>query len=155
MGQWDGLKDAQIHDKGSYFPANFKGTVKIKKLFIKHTLEKGDAFIAELEVVTTNMPEALPVGTQRSWYQSLTKKTVAFGAIKEFMAYVHKYDLTNETRKEAFKRELEPNMEGYLTSAVDEARNPYAGQLVGLETFIKQTKEKKSDFTVHRWSVAA
>lgn len=148
MGLFDGLKDAQIFEQGNYFGVGIYD-VRVIRCIVKQTYRSGLGFIAELEVLSSNNP-AHAVGSKGTWFQSLTKnQATAFSAIKEFVAALYGFDIKADAQR--IKLELEPHIEALMNEAVG-PNNTFAGRCVHLETYVKKTREKGLDFTVHRWT---
>lgn len=148
MGLFDGLKDAPIFEQGNYFGVGIYD-VRVVRCLVKQTYRSGLGFIAELEVLSSNNP-AHAVGSKGSWFQGISKnQATAFGAIKEFVAALYGFDAKADAQR--IKTELEPHIEALMNEAVG-PNNTFAGRPVHLETFMKKTREKGLDFTVHRWT---
>lgn len=146
VNMFAGLKDAQVFERGNYFQQGVYD-VRVVRCIHKQTYRSGMGFIVELEVVTSNNPAHEP-GSTGSWFQNMSKnQATAFGAIKEFLAALHGFD----PKSEAFKTQLEPHIERIAAEAVSPA-NSLMGKPIHLETFITKTREKNTDFTVHKWS---
>jgi hypothetical protein len=154
-----GMAEAKITDRNDYLEPDQKYVLKIKKTFVFATRNKGDAFIAEMEVVSTTSKSAkMAPGRTVSWYQSLTKKDVAFSAIKLFCYAalgVARTDANAETLKEIDKK-IEPLMQ----EAVE--KNSFVNTLVECETASRIAKEQLpgagtpggppvKTFTNHKW----
>ncbi len=146
MSIWEKIEKAEIFEKGQYFPAGGKYRVRVCKVLEKDTRKSGKAFIAECEVLESNHPDA-PVGTKRSWFQSMKDIDVALPAIKEMIAAVSGIDPRDKQR---VKNELDPKIVGIVEAAVSDD-NILEGSTVWVETFSKKTG-KGLDFTVHIWS---
>ncbi len=146
---WAGLKDAQTFDRGTFFkPGSY--TLKIVNCLTKQTVKSGEGFIVEFEVLETTDPTNHPVGSKASWFQKMANVPVAFGAIKEFLAAVYGYPLSQPVYKARFETEMGPQLEAYAAAASD-GRNHLAGQIVKVQT--EQTKTQRGgDFTRHMWS---
>lgn len=149
MGLWDGIQNAQIFDKGSFFGEGMYD-VEILRCLTKQTQRSGLAFIAECRVINSNNPGD-PIGQTRTWFQSMKNLSVAHSAIKEFAAAVLGFD--PKTEKQRIDAELGQKLPAILDGVTGQ-QNAFAGRVVHLETFITKTREKGTDFTVHRWSPA-
>lgn len=144
---WDGIEDAEIYERGRFMQPGFVGVICIKKTLTKMTRKSGMAFIVEFEIVESNMPDPKtghPVGSKATWFQKLQDKSVAFPAIKEWVAACTGY---HRHQKEEIERDVEP----HLRSLVEEATNnpddnPFIGVLLKLETIATVTKNER-DFT--------
>lgn len=154
MGLFTGIEKAEISERGKYLLPGFIGKLKIKRTLAKNSIKTGLAFIVECEVVETNGlrdddgKELYPIGSSVTWYQKMQDRTVAFPAIKAFVAAasgVHPGD-------SAGMAEINAEMENILNEATEnEANNALVGQIVKLETVATKTK-KGYDFTRHNWS---
>lgn len=146
MGLFSGIEKAEISEKGRYLPSGFVGKLKVRRTLAKDSVKSGLAFIVEFEVVESNNDEFSP-GSSATWYQKMTDKTVAFPAIKAFVAAasgVHPGD------REAMN-EINDEMENILNEATtNETSNALVGQEVAVETIATKTK-KGFDFTRHNW----
>lgn len=153
MGLWDGLDTAQTYDRGTFLkPGRY--TLKIKNCIDKMTVKSGQAFIVEFEVVETSDPANHPVGSTCSWFQKMSNRQVALGAVKEFMAAVYGYPLGDPNYKARFEREVAPQLVAIATAAT--TSNSLAGQVVKVETSMVTTQPKPgqpqgSPFTRHNW----
>ncbi len=169
MGLFDGIGEAEIFERGKYFPPGFRGVLEVKRTIAKETVKSGIGFIVEFEVIEVARPgtgynagdehndkivkhELAPVvvGEKRTWFQGMNDKTVAFPSIKEWAAAVAGYN--PGTDKDAIEAEVAPELSKELGVATDNpADNDFCGQYVCVETSHKLTK-KKNDFTVHVWT---
>lgn len=160
MGYFDGLRDAKVFEKGTKMEPRpetlalgqckmtdtYFYKLKVLRTFVKPTREFGDAFIADFEILETDSPHK--VGTEVSWFQSLQKKDIAFGAIKEFFYGVGGVDLQDKEARAVADKTIEKEM----SDAVE--KNSIAGEVVYVTTSLKLTKEKKQPFTNHAWRPA-
>ena len=142
---WDGLEDAEIFERGKYMEPNFIGVVEMKKTMAKETLKNGMAFIVEMEVIETNMPDKHPEGQKVTWYQGLKDKTVAFPSIAEWVSAC----LGISKGDKAKLKEVQPLLPDAMKEATDNPEdNPFIGVQLKLSTFMVKTK-KGGDFTVY------
>lgn len=143
---WDGLEDAEIFERGKYMEANFIGIVEMKKTLAKETLKNGMAFIVEMEVIKTNMPDKHPEGQKVTWYQGLKDKTVAFPSIAAWAAACLGINPKGDKAK---LKEVQPLLPEAMKEATDSPEdNPFIGVQLKLSTFMVKTK-KGGDFTVY------
>lgn len=147
-----GLKDAQVFDRG--VPLNRNGKVgdehnyvlEVQKALIKDT-QKGLATIVEFTVVSSDDPDD-PVGSKRTWFQKMTNKQVAFGAIKEFLYALNGVD--RHADPEAAQK-LDASMESIMDS-VEQDPEALKGEKVAVNTLIIMTqKEPRHPFTRLNW----
>ncbi len=144
---WDGLEDAELFERGKYMEPNFIGVVEIKKTLAKETLKNGMAFIVEMVVLKTNMPDKHPENQRVTWYQGLKDKTVAFPAIAAWAAACLGFDPKGDKSK--IKEEVQPLLPAAMKEATDNPEdNPFIGVKLELSTFLVKTK-KGGDFTVY------
>lgn len=144
---WDGIEDAEIFERGKYMEPNFVGVVEIQKTIAKETLKNGMAFIVEMLVVETNMPDKHPKDQRVTWYQSLKDKTVAFPAIAAWSAACLGFMPGRD--KEAIKTDVQPLLPAAMKEATDNPdNNPFIGVRLKLKTWQKKTL-KGGDFTVY------
>jgi hypothetical protein len=151
MGLWDGLKSAQVFEKGAYLgPGTYDA--EIVRILTKQTQKSGLGFIVELKVINSNNPEHKP-GSKASWFQSMKSPPQAFAAIKEFVAAVLGIPAKEKDRLAA---EIDPIIEKLMDrlTGAENAFGPQGddpGRMVHVETFMKKT-QRGGDFTVHAWS---
>src|SRR5262245_55043623 len=140
---WSGMKDAKTVGSGNYFPSGFKGECKVLRCFANEGGFKKDlAFIAEFEVLTSNMDEVQP-GTTRTWYQGkLDDRTVRETALGEVCGFVAAA-LNQDPKNSDVRQQIEASM-----PIVVGANNPLKDKTVIVETWSKKTKAG-TDFTKH------
>ncbi len=144
-------------NKLPFFPKDFIGTVRVARCKGITVRDGGHrAFIAELEVVTSNMPETVRVGGRYSWFQSLKEVGTAYPAC---IGFLHACLGLDAVRDKAKIDALKAQQDTYLNMAVNEDITQYGGkinilggQLVNLQTANKKLKDKVTDFTLHTWS---
>lgn len=152
MGLWDGIEDAELFERGVYLKPNFVGMVEVERTILKRTRAIGDAFIVEMRVIETNMPEEHPVGQKVSWFQKLADKDVAFPAIKAWAAACAGYKMT---QKDAIEEEVSPVLKEMMELATDKPdANDFIGIQLHVETVQVKTRADK-DFTRHNWEPVA
>lgn len=148
MGLFSGIEKAEISERGKYISPGFVGRLKVRKTLAKDSVKSGLAFIVEFDVLESNLDEH-PVGSSATWFQKMQDKTVAFPAIKAFVAAVAGFHPGDKAGIEA---EIGPNMSTLLDDATEnETSNALVGQEVKCETFSTKTK-KGFDFTAHKWT---
>lgn len=154
MTDWRKITHVDIAGgQGNYFPPDFKGKLKVDKIFTYNTRNKGSAFIVDFTVLTSNM-EKVAVGSTHNWFQKMQDEDVAFRAIKEFMLRLLGVDESDEEEMEEFSKSL-PDMldevadEQWRQKAAEE--HPLNGNTIALETWHKETNNNR-DFTVHKWT---
>jgi hypothetical protein len=154
---FDGLEDAEIFQRGKYMAGGFEGVVEVKKTLVKQTRQRGPAFIVEMQVVETNMPEKHPVGGKSTWFQKLVNKDVAFPAIKAWVAAclgfeAHQKDAIDETLDAIDPETKLPMIRALIKEATN---NPESNEFVGVRLRLAceqvKTKENK-DFTRYDFS---
>ena len=155
MGLFEGIGDAEIFERGKYFPPEFRGVIEIKRTVMKKTRSVGLAFIVEtrvIEVERSGKPDSkwspVVVGEKRSWFQKMTDPDVALPAIKEWAAACQGF---HPHEKEAIEEEVEPDLEEALDHATDEANqtdNLFTEVLLLLSTDQIETRNKR-EFTRH------
>lgn len=146
MGLFSGIEKAEISEKGKYISPGFVGKMRVRRTLAKDSIKSGLAFIVEFDVLESNHDDH-PVGSSATWYQKMMDKTVAFPAIKAFVAAASGVNLGD---REAMA-EINAEMESILDEATtNETSNALVGQEVKLETFSTKTK-KGHDFTRHNW----
>jgi hypothetical protein len=150
---FDGIEDAQVFERGSFFPPDAVFYLKVHRMLVKGTRKSGPAFIAEFEVLYSTHPD-VNVGAKKSWFQKLTDKEVAFPAIKEFMGALLGYSPDEKEEWKTFSgqlREILNEAGGFEGKAED---HPLHGETVKVSTWQKKTQNDK-DFTVHDWATWA
>lgn len=150
MGLFNGIADAEIFERGTYFSPGFDGVVKVEKVIAKRTRASGDAFIVEMRVVDGGT-DSDPNGSKRSWFQKMIDSDIAFPAIKAWAAACAGY-APNE--KDAIETEVAPALEDALEAAVtNPGDNDFVGAFLHLTTTQVKTKNDR-DFTRHDWAPA-
>jgi hypothetical protein len=151
---WDGIEKANVYERGRFFEAGFNGIVRVSKTIYKQTRAKGVAFIVELDVEETNMPDQHPVGSKGSWYQSMNDKDVAFSAVLEWVAAC--LEIGKHQKEEIEQLKTGKNEETgklVLIELLDHAinapdTNEFVGTRLRLSTRMRKTKAN-TDFTVY------
>jgi hypothetical protein len=143
------VNNQDASSKLPYFPPNFIGVVKVAACKGITTREGQRAFIAELEVVTSNLPETVRVGGKYSWFQSLKEPGTAYPACISFLYACLGLDTTRDAVK--IRESVKPQQDKYLNTAVSE-KNILGGAMVNLQTSNIQKKRSPGDFTVHNFS---
>jgi hypothetical protein len=143
--------------KYPFFPAGFIGRVKVSacKGITRRNGER--AFIAELDVLSSNLPN-VQVGGRYSWFQSLKEPGTAYPACIAFLYACLGLDSGRDKAK--IEIEIKPRQDAYLNAAVNEnpalyggKTNVLAGAEIMLQTSSKKTKNN-TDFTLHAFSAA-
>lgn len=151
MGIWDGIEDAEIFDRGNYVKPGFRGEVEIKRTLAKNTRQTGLAFICEMQVLKTNMPDQHPVGQKVTWFVKLANKDTAFPNIAAWAAACAGYEPHD---RDAVKNNVMPVLKDLMEYATDNPdENDFVGQKVKLETVATLTKDKR-DFTRYDFAPA-
>ena len=150
-GPFSGISDAEIFERGKYMKGGFRGAVEVVRTVLKQTRASGIAFIVELRVVETNMPEDHPVGSKGTWFQKMSDASVALPSIKAWAAACGGY---HAHEKDEIEKEVEPELEAMLenaTKAGNETNNAFTGIVLALETEQIKTKNDR-DFTRYDFS---
>jgi len=149
MGLFDGIEDAEIFERGKFLPPAFVGVLEVKRTIAKESIKSGVGFIVEFEVIESNVPDKVPVGSKATWWQGMTDRTVAFPAIKEFVAVLSGFE---RHQKQEIEAEVSPVIRGVLDHATEHPDdNDLIGCRIVCETVNKRTKNDR-DFTLHLWS---
>ena len=149
MGLWDGIESAEIFERGNYVVGGFNGVVMVMRTLGKETRSSGLAFIVELKVMSTNLPEEHPVGQKATWFQKMTDKSVAFPAIAAWAAACAGYQ---PHEKERIKADVFPHLRETMKHATDNPDdNSFIGVQLRLQTTMVTTK-KGGDFTRYDFS---
>jgi hypothetical protein len=147
---WEGISRTQIFDRGRYVKPNFSGKVKVVRTLAKLTRAQGMAFIVELEVLESNLPDEHPVGSKVTWFQKLIDKDIAFPAIAAWAAACAGYELH---QKDDIKEKLMPHLQDIMTEATDNPdNNAFVNSKLHLETTPVKTKKDNRDFTRYDFS---
>lgn len=135
MGRFAGIENARPSEGGLFFePGVYKVRIKACKSF--ETRKKHTAFIVECTVLESDNPKR-PPGCEPSWVVTLDKEP-ALGNIKSFIAA-------------ATQSKVEEITEAVVEAVVAVA-NPLKGTVMRVIAQNIQTKEKKLDFTVLKWT---
>jgi hypothetical protein len=146
MGLWDGIEDAELRGQGVYLDVGFIGVVKVLKTLAMLTENVGLAFIVELQLVETNMPEKYPVGMQVTWFQKMIDPKVAFPAVTRWAAACKGYD-----NAEDIKRDISPYIKDVMNYATEHPdANGFIGDLVRIEV-VPHTTKKKIEIGIYRF----
>jgi hypothetical protein len=147
---WKGIGQARIFERGNYVTGGFNGLVRVKRTIAKATRGSGLAFIVEMEVVTTNIPNIHPVGAKVTWFQKMVDLDIAYPAIKAWAAACVGLGIQQKAQiEEAFAGEV---LEELMTYATDhEDSNEFVNILLHLETVMVKTKAG-GDFTRYDFS---
>jgi len=147
MGIFDGMATAKTFAQPNYLKPGLYD-LRIVRCLVLDTQRSGVGFIVELEVLSSTHSDH-PVGSTASWFQGMSKNhATAEGAIKEFVCALMGIELKDETR---IQNEINPNIIGWLEAAIG-PQNIFRGRCIHVETFMKKTRERGLDFTVHRWT---
>ncbi len=142
---WSGMRDAKPGGGGNYLPPGFKGQVKIKRCFFNEGFKQDPAFIAEFEVVSSNLPN-VPEGLERSWYQGkLDDKQIRKTALGEICAFVGAA-LGLDANDEDVREQIQAQM-----TEITGKDNPLNGMVIECQTWNKKTKAG-NDFTKHAFA---
>jgi hypothetical protein len=140
-----------------FFPRDFIGVVKVAACKGITTREGKRAFVAELEVVTSNLPETVRVGGKYSWYQDLTEVGTSYPACVSFLYACLGVDPIKDKTK--IDTQIKAVQDQYLNAAVNDDPKScggkvqiLAGALLNLQTSNKVTKKMQKDFTLHNFS---
>lgn len=132
-------------NKLPFFPKDFLGRVRVDACKGITTRAGKQAYIAELTVLTSNLP-TVHVGGRYSWFQSLAEPMTAYPACIGFLYACLGVDQTRDKAK--IDKEIKPKQNTWLDQSVNEdATKGPAQVLVGVEvvlqTTIKKVKEAK------------
>jgi hypothetical protein len=141
-----------------WFPANFSGRLRVDCCKGINTRAGIRAYIVEFTVLTSNLaslpptdPACVPVGSRRSWFQSLKEPGTAFPSCIAFLYAALGVTQANDQVK--IDAEIKPHQTKWLQDSMSED-NVLAGAEVLLQTSNKKLKDKVTDFTLHTWSPA-
>ncbi len=145
-----GMKEAKFVTKYPYFETDQSYEVKLEKTYVVNTRDKGDAFIAEFEILNSSSNTQKP-GTKVSFYQGITlNKETGFAAIKGLMYALLGFDPNNAEDAVKIANEVDPEIEDEMAKAVVE--NHMAGARVRCQTCTRVSKKTQKPYTVHNWA---
>lgn len=127
---WDGIEDAEIFERGRYVDAGFQGVVEMVRTIGKSTRKSGLAFIVEMKVISSNLPQH-PVGQKVTWYQGLRDQDVAFPAIAKWAGACAGFDPNSD--KDKIKAEVQPDLKRMLGQAT---HSPDDNDFIGIKCFL-------------------
>jgi len=134
---FQGMSGSKTFEQGSYFNVDQEGegqyTCKITKVLAKNTQQNGPAVIVEMEVVESGNPK-VPVGTSRSYVQTLKDRNVAFPNLISFLGAVYRIGSADE-----INAKIAPQSEQILTQAIE--GGALNGQVVRVATTLHITKK--------------
>lgn len=145
-------------NKLPFFPPGFVGDVEVIGCKGITTRAGERAFIAELRVLTSNVPDSVRLDGKYSWFQGLKEPGTAYPACIGFLYACLGLDSARDREK---IEKVKSKQDAYLNMAVNEDVRQYdgktnilAGARLRLQTSIKKTKAG-TDFTLHNFSPAA
>jgi hypothetical protein len=143
-------------NKLPFFPAGFIGDVEVIACKGITTRAGERAFIAELRVLSSNMPDTVRLDGKYSWFQGLKEPGTAYPACIGFLYACLGLDQSRD--KEKIDTTVKPRQDAYLNMAVNEDLKQFGGKInilagakVRVQTATKKTKAG-ADFTVHNFS---
>jgi hypothetical protein len=147
MSMWQGMETAQTFTRGQYLKwttGNY--IIRINRCLTKKTQKSGDCFLAEMDLLASDIPED-PVGSRRTWNQSMKSPNIYLGACKGFMfaALGISAERTPELATQA------SNLSRWIMELVENERNLFSGLILSLRTAPIHTQENEP-FTRHDWS---
>ncbi len=142
---WAGLNGATVFENGVYLSEG-SFDLEIIRCISKKTQKSGLAFIVEVEVLSSTVSEH-PVGSKRTWFQSMKNLNVGFNAVAGFLLKIFGLD-NNAARKHDFF----PYLEAFVPRMVTSEINILAGMYIHCECTEIKTKERQLDFTRHDFS---
>jgi hypothetical protein len=148
---WDELAKTEMPERGEWFQPDFDGEVWPRRTLIKASVQSGNLFLVECEIVMTNHA-AHPVGGRFTWSQKLDSPKIALGAIKQFITACVGCDPKDKRKVEELNPYYSQLMNGGLADTEGKAgHNEMVKRVVHLQTRATKTREGK-DFTLHIWS---
>ena len=149
MGLIEGVGKAKVFGKGNYLPGNFLGTLRVVKTLVTKSRKTGGmVFIAEHEVVESNLPDEWPAGKKASYAVKLGTDTTGANLRSWSLPVL---GLSTDST------ELDDELDDLINGAVAEGSeddNDFTDRLVNIETVMVKTRAG-NDFTRHDWSVAS
>lgn len=145
MGKFSGMGAAKVFSQGSYFDGVGEYDCLIKNVMDKDSRNSGACVIVEMEVVASSNPEKVPVGSKKSWVQTLAKKDIAFPNLLMFLAASLGYDSNKGEHAQFINEQLAPKSEALLEEACDEkGSRPLNGKRIHVSCAPHITKDKRS-----------
>jgi hypothetical protein len=142
MGHFDGIEKAKIFGTGVYLQPDQLYKLKVLKTEVIKTREKGDAFIADFEVIESTSPQD-PVGSTRNMYISLLKnKDTAFSNIVQFLVAALGVDYSTPDGKKFAEEDIIPGAKALLDEACE--KNTLASKVVRCQSQSKTSKENRA-----------
>lgn len=146
MSFFNGANNVDPSSKLPFFPTDFIGRVKVDSCKGITQRDGTRAFIAEMTVLSSNLPNVY-VNGRYSWFQSLKEPGTAYPACIGFLYACLGLD---PARDKAKIEQVKPKQDDYLNQAVSD-KNILGGAEINLQTSTKMTKAKK-EFTLHAFS---
>ncbi len=138
---FDRIGGANVSKGGVYPLPGVYPVVQVDKLVMKKNRNNEDIFIAELDILQSNVPERV-AGSSMSWICNLTKhKDMAPGNVRGFIAALMNV-ATEQVGSNEARIACGPG-------------NPCHGRLVRLEAVNIKTKNTGNDFTKCNWQPIA
>lgn len=145
-----GVAKAQVFGRNAKLSDGFEGTVKITRTFEHDGRRFGAAYIAEFDVMSTNQPDRDPVGSRRSWRQSLGQKDIAASSLKAFAAAMSGLSTSDEDEINQASEDLDAAVCASVEYEDDEDKNYFIGTVVGVNVEEIKTQTGQS-FKRHTW----
>lgn len=150
MSIFAGLANAKISETGSYLPPGFRGKLRIDKCQIVHPRSGIPAFVVDLTVITSNLPDVKP-GEVRNWYQKSGDSFDA--AVLGFLAAALGFNAKLPDQKLIIETQLAAAAPQYAEAAVGPTQF-LANKEISVETMKRDTKAG-GEFTRHDWAPAS
>ena len=150
MIDWSQLGQAPIFERGNYFnPGRYK--LRLLRCLSKQTQKSGIGFISEFEVLESDNP-AHPIGSKGTYFVKMAQQQQAFSNVKEMLAAILGFDVTNREHLAQFEREVSPQLGNIMTALESQGTAVLQGrETVSVECRIKMT-QRNTEFTLHTWS---
>lgn len=153
MSKFAGLRKATLGpSRYPYLEPEQKYKLRLTKTYVIETRDKGDAFIAEFDILESTSPNLKP-GTKASFYQGMVKKDTAFGSIKGLTYAVLGLDPEKTADAKKIAEEVDPVIEAELDRAIE--TNHMAGATLGCQTVTRVSKTTGKPYTAHNWLPAS
>jgi hypothetical protein len=147
---WSQIAQAPIFERGNYFsPGRYK--LHLLRCLSKQTQKSGVAFITEFEVLESDNP-AHPIGSKGTYFVKMVQQQQAFSNIKEMVAAVLGFDISNPEHMQQIEQQLNPQLPALMTALEVQGVAVLGGrETVSVECRVIMTKMNK-EFTLHVWS---
>jgi hypothetical protein len=119
QSRFKGASQAKISEKGTKC-SDGKHLLEIKRITYSDSGANGDYYVVEFSVIESGN-EKDPVGSERVWTQSMTKKAFPLGKLNAFMFSAAGYDHKNVADAKIIAESIQPQSDDILDATTDES----------------------------------